>query len=533
VHKKKKEKTVQKDVFATVISFFNKLYSNNWTMRLSLIIAGGIYPLAFSPFEIWPLAFISLFVLLGSFFVQKSLSNFKCGFYWGLGCFGVGASWVYVSIHEFGFVPALGAGALTMLFVSILALYKGLFAYLTGRIIQKTDKLLFVFIAPLVWSLSEFLQASLFNGFPWLLTGYSQIDSPFGAIASWFGVYGVSWLTLAFAAAIVTLIFLPNRRVNLTVAAVLAGLVVTSNIHYRMLPLEKEEPITVDVALVQPNVLQHEKWDRRYFSKIINILYQETEEVWGADLIIWPEGAIPAYAHQVNDITMDLTRKAQQSGSQLVLGIPEYQPETKRSYVALNTYGESSQGYHKQILVPFGEYVPLEEWLRGIIQFLDLPMSGFTEARNQSPMTLKDYTLIPAICYEIAYPEIIRQLAVNKDSNQSLVKPKLIVTVSNEAWFGDSFGPYQHMQMARMRALELGVPLARSTNDGITGFVNARGEVEELLPRYQQSYLRKRISLENYPTIYRKWGMTGLYGIFLVSAITLLIFWLKRRKLND
>ena len=486
------------------------------------MLAGGIYPLAFSPFDFWPAAFISLSVLLSSFFIKVKMSPFKIGFYWGVGCFGVGASWVYVSIHEFGFVPAPGAAALTLLFVSILSVYKGIFTVTVSRMIRYTDLKFIAFIAPLAWLLSEYLQATIFNGFPWLLTGYSQIDSPIGPLATWLGVYGVGWITVAISALFVAILFNNSLKEHLFGLAVVLGCLVIANIQFRNTAIEGTEPKSLDIALVQPNILQHEKWNRQYFGKIINILYEETSELWGADLIVWPEGAIPAYAHQVNDITFDLTQKAKDANSQIILGIPEYNSQQKRSYVALNAYGEIQQSYYKQVLVPFGEYVPLESWLRGLIQFLDLPMSGFTEANNQVPMNLGDYQVIPAICYEIAYPEIIRQLA-----EQVKDKPMLIVTVSNEAWFGDSFGPYQHMQMARMRALELGLPLVRATNDGITGVINERGEVEALLPRYKQAYLRQNLTLNNRKTIYRNWGLTGLMGLVAVSIGILVIFRLR------
>ncbi len=499
--------------------WLDKFFRNTWSSAASLVVAGAIYPLAFSPFDIWPLAFVSLFWLLASLF-SDSISAFKSGFCWGLGCFGAGASWVYVSIHEFGFVPAFGAVCLTLLFVLLLSLYKSIFAVLTVWILKKSHDYFILLVAPLCWVISELIQATVLNGFPWLLAGYSQIDSPLGAFASWFGVYGVSWLTLSFAAGLFALIVFQHKKTHVIAMMTLVGIVTISQIYYVTLTPQNSGK-TLDISLIQPNVLQHEKWDRRYFGKIVNTLYDETESSWGADLILWPEGAIPAFAHQVNDITHDLTKRATKSGSQIILGIPFDDPQDKQSYVALNAYGSEPQSYFKQVLVPFGEYVPFESALRGMIKFLDLPMSGFTEATNQSPMEFSEYSIVPAICYEIAYPQIISDLS-EKALNRS-DKPQLIVTVSNEAWFGDSLGPHQHMQMARMRAKELGIPLARATNDGVSGFVDAKGKLIASLPRYQQTHLRKEIELINYHTLYRNWKLWGLAGLLLVNLLLIVV----------
>ena len=172
--------------------------------------------------------------------------------------------------------------------------------------------------------------------------------------------------------------------------------------------------------------------------------------------------------------------------------------------------------------MPFGEYVPLENWLRGLIQFFDLPMSGFSPAPEaQRPMVFDKYEVLPAICYEITYPAIVRGLAIVNRGQDA--KPQVIATVSNDAWFGDSFGLYQHMQMARMRALELGLPLVRATNDGITAAVDGRGKVIRQLARYERATLSLDLPLTNYATLYRQYGWLGLG---LIVALSLLLYWL-------
>ncbi|TQV87836.1 apolipoprotein N-acyltransferase [Aliikangiella coralliicola] len=504
--------------------------------RISLFLSGALFPLAFAPVNLWPLIFVSFFFFVTALIRSVPLSPFKIGYYWGLGCFLVGVSWVYVSIHEFGYVPVLGAASLTLLFVVFWAFFKGVFSYLVIKTIQMSSRSMVILIAPTLWVLSEFLQSSIFSGFPWLLAGYSQIDSPLSSLATWFGVYGLSWFVVAIAAAIVCGLTRPEGRLYWGVAATLMGVALIARVTLTDTAAIKQqtalnEKNSLDVALVQPNIAQEKKWDRRYFAEIIEILFQESEQLWSADLVVWPEGAIPAYAHQVRDITYDLQQRAIQNNSHLILGIPEYDQARELSFVALKSFGEQSQTYHKQVLVPFGEYVPLEKWLRGLIKFLDLPMSGFTPADvPQVPMQFDNFTVIPAICYEIAYPEIIRELsAVNQSANKA--SPQLIVTVSNEAWFGESLGPYQHMQMARMRSLELGIPLVRSTNDGITAVVDARGTLIKQLPRYQQSSLRMSVPMTNFATYYRRWGLAGVYTLLAISSVFIVLsVWYRKTK---
>ena len=502
--------------FSQLLNRFDHWLERPWPCRVVMMACGILYPLAFAPFGIWPLAFLSITCLLYVLTKKTALTPFKLGLYWGIGAFGVGASWVYVSIHEFGFVPAPGAALLTLVFVLFLSLYKGLFTYLCHKIISHSHLTLIIFIAPVCWLLGEYLQAVVFGGFPWLIAGYSQTDSPLAPLATWFGVYGISWFVVAISA-LLALFARPQiqKSALMICVGVFVSVIVFANVHHVNAPKKYSDLEGLDVALVQPNVAQEKKWDRKYFSSIIDILFNESESLWGADLLVWPEGAIPAYAHQVNDILQDLGRIGSENGTSLILGIPEYVPDTKRSYVSLMAFGEQPQSYHKQVLVPFGEYVPLEDWLRGAIKFLDLPMSGFTPATDsQKPMQFEKATVIPAICYEIVYPQIIRNLAVQSDED----KPQLIVTVSNDAWFGDSFGPYQHMQMARMRSLELGIPLVRSTNDGITAVVDIDGNIIKKLPRYFQGSLRSRISLENRQTLYRQYGLSSLIVLLLLSC---------------
>jgi len=525
------------------------LFKSLISQRIVLILMGALYPLGFSPFDIWPLTIVSIILLVNEVicFVtkqdslamqdsgkKKPLSLFSIGLYWGYGAFGVGASWVYVSIHEYGHAPVVGAIGISFLFVLVLSLVKAGGIYMIGKIHRWIGVNLLVLVIPFCWVIFEFVQTLLFSGFPWLFAGYTQLDGPLWMLSTWLGVYGVSWFLLAICSCLVILlrdylIRSSGQINNVSRSAVILIILLSVPFLAAVVPstIIQPEKQSLDVALVQPNIAQEQKWDRQFFSKIVDILYLQSKQHWQADLLVWPEGAIPAYQHQVKDIIEDLDRQAQKSDTDLLLGLPVYYPQQKISYAALIALGKQNQTYHKQVLVPFGEYVPLGNMLRGLIEFFDLPMSSFSPATSeQIAMDFADYQVIPAICYEITYPDIVHDLIAKADQTSN--KPKLLVTVSNDAWFGDSLGPYQHMQMARMRALELGIPLVRSTNDGITAVVDARGKMLARLNRYEQATLRYTVPMAYYQTLYRKYGLNGIYLILLLSLV---LFTVARFKL--
>ena len=535
------------------------VFKSLWAQKLLLIVIGGLYPLGFSPIDFWPLTVFSMALLFNELIAkaesaatpsanqEKKLSFYSIVFYWSIGAFGIGVSWVYVSIHEFGHVPIVGAIAISFLLVLTLSVIKAFGGFLVGRLAEKLGLKMLLMIFPFIWVVFEFVQTSIFSGFPWLFAGYTQVDGPLWKLSTWLGVYGVSWFLVAITTCLVFIIrtklkqnaenghkennhlevkALSQHHLIIVLLLLASGPVLSLIVTNQTIELKKE---SIKVALVQPNIPQEQKWDRRYFSKILEVLYSQTDPYWKSELIIWPEGAIPAHKHQVEDIVADLNQKATKSGTDMLFGLPIYQKEQDISYSALISVGKENHTYHKQVLVPFGEYVPLGNYLRGLIQFLNLPMSSFSPATSaQQAMEFENYQVIPAICYEITYPGIVHKLVTDAENQSD--KTNLLVTVSNDAWFGDSLGPYQHMQMARMRALELGMPLVRSTNDGITAVVDANGEVLKKLDRYQQQTLVYDLPLTSYQTPYRKFGLTGVYFLLLLNGLVLLVSFLKSRR---
>jgi apolipoprotein N-acyltransferase len=266
-----------------------------------------------------------------------------------------------------------------------------------------------------------------------------------------------------------------------------------------------EEPLTV--ALYQPNIPQERKWDRTYYSSILQQYRAVMPSLYGYDIILWPEAAIPNAFERARDFLDPLAAQARTVDSALITGIP-MRPEPDRIYNSIIAMGQGDGVYHKQRLVPFGEYVPLEKWLRGLIAFFDLPMSNFSAGEpGQPPLRAASFRLAPFICYEIVYPDLVSEGARQAD---------LLITISNDSWFGRSIGPLQHLQMARMRALENGRYLIRGTNNGISAIIDHRGKIVSATGQFVEASLQGEVEtmLGNTP-----FGSVGSTPVIAACAI--------------
>ncbi|WP_421861847.1 apolipoprotein N-acyltransferase [Motiliproteus sp.] len=448
---------------------------------LVALLAGAIAPLGFAPFEIWPLSILSCALLLACLQASpKPRQAAWIGWLYGVGFFGVGVSWVYVSINQFGNAPPWLAGSLTAAFVMAMALFFSLHGYLHRRLINRSPWSIWLGFGAL-WVLAEWFRSWFLTGFPWLLLGYAGIDNWLAGWAPLTGVYGLSGFSALLAAALYLIVSYPGRqsllRLGLSLLPFALGALLQQHSWTQSAPTAP-----IRVALVQGNIPQELKWHPDYRDSIIDhylslsepLLEEGTDK---ADLIIWPETAIPLLYHQARARLQGFDAQLSRSRTGLISGIPyrsALEPNTPpRFHNSIMALGSADGLYHKQRLVPFGEYVPLEKWLRGLIDFFDLPMSSFSLGPEQQPalqLAQPDTTikLSASICYEIVYPDLIASGA-----KQS----QLLLTISNDSWFGDSLAPHQHLQMARMRALENGRYLLRATNNGISALVSPQGEL--------------------------------------------------------
>ncbi len=327
----------------------------------------------------------------------------------------------------------------------------------------------FTLAAPVLWQITEYLRGSIFTGFPWLQFGYTQIQGSLQGIAPILGVEGITFILM-----IVTglLTYAWHQRLKIALLLALAFLFLPWPLRY--LDWFTPEPKkAVQVALVQGNIDQAIKMDINSVNDILQIYKNETlPDIDKASIIIWPESAIPDIEKNQKTFLKEMDELLRKHNASLITGILGEQKSSAAPihdllFNKVIVIGEKKpyeypamNSYEKHHLVPFGEFIPLENMLHRLIPFFNRPMSSFSSGRyEQAPLNVKGLNVITAICYEIILGQQIRD---NFQANADF-----LLTISNDAWFGDSIGPWQHFQMARMRALELGRPLLRVTNTGL------------------------------------------------------------------
>lgn len=448
-----------------------------------LFLAGAFITLALAPFKIWPLAIVSLVILYLAWVNTSAKQAIWRSWYFGSGLFFSGSYWVYVSIHDHGGASPFLAGIMTAGFNLFLASLLIPFAYYFHHFFQKTPKTTPLAFAA-IWLLSEWLRTWLLTGFPWLFIGYSQLEGPLSAWAPIVGTLGISFM-LAYTAAAFAQSVLTHKLNWHWLALLLIWLppIYLATIEWT----ERKSDKAYSVALIQPNLNLEDKWDPDFREPIKDYYKQASFSLADQDLIIWPETAIPQTYHNALEYLEEIDKFAKKHDNAIILGIPSrwYNGSNAVYHNTMLAIGKADGIYHKQKLVPFGEFIPLENVLRGIITFFDLPMSYFRAGpANQPPLIAKDLTIMPYICYEVVYPEFVAATAGKVD---------LLLTVSNDAWFGESIGPIQHLQMAQMRALENGRYMLRDTNNGITAVINQKGVIITALPSFEVGILKAKV----------------------------------------
>ena len=471
---------------------------------LLLLLAGGALPLAFAPFEqVW-IAPLSVAVLF--WFWSQAASHqlaARGGWFFGVGLFGVGASWIQVSIIQFGGMNLPLSLLMTALFVAGMALFFALQGGLLFALRKRLpDSKMVLF--PLLWVGFEWLRSWLFGGFPWLLLGHTAPGTFYQGLAPWLGTFGVSlfiaWIALLLLRGVVE----PKRRL------VLSGqLLLLLGIAWGSSQQQWSEPHgePLSVALVQGNIAQDQKWRPENLSSTLQ-RYRSVTTQSEARLVIWPETAIPAFRQQVDRLFLQpLSQQLKEEGRSLISGIPlleleSEEGESNRYYNGVLTLGLDQErnpvAYRKRHLVPMGEYLPFSDLLDPLFDFLQIPFSSFSAgSAEQSPILVAGHQLSPTVCYEIAFPEL---------AFSHLPEAGVLVTVSNDGWFGGSLAPDQHLQIARMRAFEAARPVLRATNTGVTAVIGADGVIQQQLPRSEYAVLEVVVQPVRGVTPYLYWS---------------------------
>lgn len=502
--------------------------------RSSLIAAsvlGALTVAGFAPLRLFPLPIVTLAALV--ILWQRAPSPriaAAVGYAWGLGLFLAGTSWIYVSLHDFGAMPAPLAALATLLFCAYLAAYPALAGYLYARV-SSPAAVKAALMLPACWTLLEWTRGWLLTGFPWLALGYSQIPaSPLAGYAPILGIYGVTLMSAVTGGLLVAL--WNGYRGNATGEAMAAqqhprgshrGWKFTVPVStfillaiwlggYLLREVEWTAPHgnAVSVSLLQGNVPQDLKWrPERVQATLQN--YGRLAFSSPSRLIVFPETALPLFLDQVpHGYLAALAEHARKNAGDLLIGVAERLPDGRyyNSVISLGT--AETQSYRKVHLVPFGEFIPLRPLLGGIVSVLSIPLQDFSRGGiDQRPLRLAGQRIAVNICYEDAFgEEIIRQLP----------EATLLVNVSNVAWFGRSIAPQQHLQISQARALETGRYLLRATNTGVTAVIDPRGRVVRSAPEFTRAVVTYDVPGRAGATPYIRMGN---YAVLALCALLL------------
>lgn len=489
-----------------------------WPGHLLALAAGALTPLALAPFDYWPLAILSIALLYLGLRGLPGKSALWRGWWYGFGAFGAGTSWIYVSIHDYGAASVPLASFLMLGFTAGVAFFFALPAWLWARCLRRDNAPLGDALAfAALWLALELFRSWFLTGFPWLYAGYSQLQGPLAGLVPVGGVWLSSFVIALSAALLVNLPRLFAHGASLLLGLVLllgpwaAGLYLKGHAWTH----SAGEPLRV--VAIQGNIAQELKWDPNQVRAQLDLYRDLSLPQQDVDLIVWPETAVPILQDMASGYLGAMGQVADEKNAALITGVPvrERLADGKSRYFnGITVVGEGAGTYLKQKLVPFGEYVPLPDLLRGLIAFFDLPMSDFARGPADQPLLkAKGYQIAPYICYEVVYPEFAAALAAQS---------QVLLTVSNDTWFGTSIGPLQHLQMAQMRALESGRWMIRATNNGVTGLIDPYGRIVRQIPQFQQGILRGEVipmqGLTPYLQ-YRVWPLAGLAGVLLLWAL--------------
>jgi len=495
-------------------------------------VAGLLAPFALAPYDLWPLGIASLLLLLICLQQASPKRGLLLGWLYGLGLYGTGVSWVYHSIHDYGHAPAALAAALTFLFVATLSLaFAASFGYAFVRLFKNSQSGNLLGF-PALWILFEWSRSWFLTGFPWLFSGYAHTDTVLAQWAPVLGIYGVSFIVALSASTLYLLIVqFRSNRLN-RYCALYAGLFAIPWLAAFTLSLvtwTQPQGEAISVTLIQPNISQDLKWQPEQRDKTLNLLYLQTRLNLDSDLVIWPENAVPLFYHRAKPFLDDISELVKPSSATVITGLPYWQlndDDTETYHNSITALGAGNGIYHKQKLVPFGEYVPLQQVLRGLIELFNLPMSDFRRGpAEQAPLIAtidgKALNIAPYICYEIVYPDFVRDLAKQSD---------LLLTISDDSWFGESAGPLQHLQMARMRAIENGLYLIRGTNTGVSAIIDHRGQIITRAKSFVAENLKGEVWTVSGQTLYSRFGS---WPILILCGVLLLICWNRKDATNN
>ncbi len=505
---------------------------------LYAFFGGALLVLSFPTFDIFPLAWIALTPLLVLLYDMQRRESFRAGLIFGVVYFFGTIYWIYHSIHYYGSISLVPSFVIVLILSLYLSLYTAAFCVLFSTIIRKTD-LPALLVAPALWTSLELLRSYAFSGFPWSSLGYSQYKfTVFIQTADIIGVYGISFLVVALNGAAADFFIMKKRmierplhsRIYTFAGLILLAIVLIADLGYGFYRLHQQRPgAIIKSAVIQGNIEQDRKWDPAYQRYVIDTYKGLTQEAarhepggQGPDLIVWPETAVPFFFGADKALSDNLVDYQKGIDSYLLFGSVLRKEGEKEAYsnstVLLTKDGSVSYIYDKIHLVPFGEYVPLRDVLF-FINKLVVGVGDFIPGDSYIRAVTPFGSFCTPICYEIAFPGLVRKFYVKGGD--------FIVTVTNDAWFGRTTGPYQHFSMAVFRAIENRKPVIRAANSGISGFIDSSGRILAATSLFSRTFIQTELKTDRTLTFYTKYG--DLFSFFsIIMSVLLIIRFLKR-----
>ncbi len=516
-------------------------------LYLATFVVGALTVLAFAPFNLYPIAWFGPAFLFYALTKAKTKTQYvKLSWIYGLGLFGVGASWPFYSLYFFAKAHILIAVLATILFVVFVSFFStGLFGLLASYFRHNSlySRLLLFF--PATWVLSEWVRTWFLTGFPWLYLGNTQIDSLFAAVAPITGVLGVSFVCALLAGTLLSFYFgnsvqravqikadpinqmVSNKAyveerfgtsVRVVAAFIIVVLVGVSFVLSQINWTEKKGQ-SITVSVLQANIAQQEKLQPANLLPTINLYKKMTRQSQKSDLIIWPETALfDSFDRHMNSVVLPLQNSLKNTNKAILMGgfyLNENQG-VENSVLAITAEGRDI--YSKRHLVPFGEYTPLLKYLRWLDNWIQLPYDNVAKGINNGKLIINDYSAQMTICYEDAF---------GTEMITALPESDLLINVTHDGWFTGSLEPYQHMQIARMRSLEMGRYMVRSTTNGPSGIIDDKGKVIATAPIYTKNIITGKVELMQGTTPYVRWGN---WLIVIVMCLILLLGFMFKRK---
>ncbi|MDI9818859.1 MULTISPECIES: apolipoprotein N-acyltransferase [unclassified Legionella] len=442
---------------------------------LRAFLFGLLLPLGFAPFHLPGAAILGIALFYAQLCHKRNNSPFLTGLFFGLGYFGLGISWVYVSIHEYGHLNSILSALITLLFLLYLSLFIASMAFVFKKLTIPQLPFYSCLLFSALWVLSEYCRSTFFSGFPWLLLAFGQFDAPGKYLLPVVGVFGTGFLTCIAATLLATSTQLNGAKRYWALSGFVILLLFPLLLKSKDWSALKKEPVTI--GIIQANLSMRDKWDEALFWQLLQRYQHNIENLLGTQLIVMPESAIPLPPSYIEEFLTQTHEKAKQAGSAILLGIPKPTTVDENYYFnALISLGKASGFYLKQHLVPFGEYIPKP--MQRISEWLAIPNANLVPGKSsQPPIKIHRHPIAALICYELAYGDLLRR---------QLPQAEWIVSISDDGWFGHSLAMYQQQQIAQVRSLQTARYQVVANNDGLSSVINPKGEILASLPAFTE-----------------------------------------------